>query len=102
MAFKLLDAAAATGTSDSITLRKIPSKYSMQLIVTGSPTTLVVDLEGSLNGTDFIAVVQSTATASGSMTFNVDEPIRYVRANVTAISGGTTPTVTVLFEDSYS
>ena len=91
MSHKLLDAAAATGTSSSIELTSV--NYAVQVVATGSPTGITVDLEGSLDGTNFLEI--GTISAAGIF-FVTDSPVKHVRANLTALTGGTAPTVTVL------
>lgn len=103
MAFKFFDAQDSTGTSGSIIFRRPIKDHTVQIEVTGSPTAVTVDLEGSLDdgfwtalGT--IPLSAQDITDGGSVTHLLNKPIRFVRANLTELTGGTSPTVTVLYE----
>ena len=90
--FTLLDEAASTGAGKSfITLA---SKHTWEIVVSGAPTALQVDLEGSLDATNWYTLDSSTITTS-EMRHLVNKPVKYIRANLTTLSGGTTPKVTV-------
>lgn len=52
--------------------------------VGGTPTSFSVNLEGSLDGTNFTNLV--TASANGTMVWAVDKPCNFLRVNVTALS----------------
>lgn len=95
----LLSAATATGTGDGV---EVPnrSKHSVQVTITGGPTTVVVAFEGSLDGSTWAAYATHTMSAaelaaSAAIFSVVNKPAGWVRANVTTLSGGTSPTVTV-------
>ena len=89
-----LDEVTADGASDVIDLGQLVNHYTMQLVVTGSPTDGTVTLEGPLNGTDFSALL--TTPVSGGNTFDSDfgTLIRYLRTSLAGLAGGTDPTVT--------
>jgi hypothetical protein len=66
-------------------------------------TAVTVDLEGSLDDTTWFQLARhafsaAEITAESAMFHVVDKPVRYVRANLIALTGGTAPTVTVLYE----
>ena len=90
MAHRLLDAATATGASAYV--NEYSSNYAVQVVVTGSPSAVTVNLEGSLDGVNFVQL--GTASAAG-MFWVTDTPVKYVRANLATLTGGTSPTVTV-------
>lgn len=73
----------------------VRNNHAMQVAFTGAPTTLTVKLELSLDGvTWFTSASQVTqADTTGKIVTVVDTPARYVRANCTAASGGTSPTL---------
>lgn len=54
----------------------------------GGFSALSVTFEGSLDGTNWYTLATDATTANG-VTFVVDKPARYVRANVTTFTGGT-------------
>ena len=103
MAFKFLDAATATGASASATVRKIMKDHTVQTTITGAPSAVTMDLEGSLDGTNWFQLATSPfdaadLTATQAM-FHVDEKsVRFIRVNLTVLTGGTAPTVTTLYE----
>ena len=96
-------AGSYTGAGGSLGLTTrlfpMPNCYTWQTIIggTGSLSALTVNLEGSLDGTNFFTLDQSTNT-SGEGRHVTNKPIRYVRANiaVSTVSSGA-PTVTVIF-----
>ena len=103
MAFKFLDAATATGASNDMPVRKIIKDHTVYASITGAPTAVTVDLEGSLDGTNWVQLAThpftaGELTATQAMFHVIDKPVRFVRVNLTALTGGTSPTVTVLYE----
>ncbi len=103
MAFKLLDGVTATGESESVAFTKLVKDHTIQVIVTGTPSGVTVDLEGSLDDTTFFQLA-THAFSGGEITaqkamFHVENKvIKNVRLNLTALSGGTAPTVTAIYE----
>lgn len=102
MSVKLLAAATATGTSATWTVNRTPRNHSVQIKITGAPTAVTVDLEGSLDGTIWVSLashIMSAAelTATQALFHVVDKPTRRVRANVKTLTAGSTPTVTVIY-----
>lgn len=67
--------------------------FAMQVVHTGLPTTITVELEGTINGTHWVTLATWTNLAPGDIVFVVDKPVAQVRANLTALLGGTSPTV---------
>ncbi len=103
MAVKLLDAATTTGASTTWAVRMKPRNHTVQFTITGAPTAVTVDLEGSLDDITWISLASHIATAgeltaAAAMFHVVDKPIRYARVNLTTLTGGAAPTVTVLYE----
>ena len=94
--------AAVTGTGAGSSWRGNPSSdFSFQVICTGSPTAVVVDVEGSLDGHTYSQVTQHTFSAgeitAGTALFHlVQSPLAKVRLNLTTLTGGSSPTVTGL------
>lgn len=95
MARKVLEAATGTGLGDSVTYRKAPLTWTIQIKHTGSPTSVILDIEGSINGVDYVQIVQHTVAASDDMFHISGKSITSIRPNVTTLSGGTSPTVSV-------
>lgn len=103
MAVKLLNAATATGASTTWAVRMKPRNHSVQITITGAPTAVTVDLEGSLDDVTWVSLASHVMsagelTAAAALFHVVDKPVRYVRTNVTTLTGGTAPTVTTLYE----
>lgn len=61
----------------------------------GAITSWSVNVEGSLDGVNWTSLVTHSANI-GSTVFAVDKPCNFMRANVTALSLGTAPSVTVI------
>lgn len=103
MAVKLLNAVAATGAGTTHAVRMKPRNHTVQFTITGAPTAVTLDLEGSLDDSTWISLASHIMTAAeliatAAMFHVVDKPVRYVRLNLTTLTAGTTPTVTALYE----
>lgn len=96
--FVSLDAATSTGPGDHKDLETVLTQHRAEVQVTGSPASLDLSLEGSFDAVTWYTLATTTLT-SASFAFapfeSVPSPVRFVRANLTALSGGTSPTVTV-------
>lgn len=90
-----LDAATATGAGTAFDLGVGHAKFGLQVKHTGSPTSVVVSLEASVNGTDWFSLGtwDSASQGNGDIVFVVDRPVIHIRANLTTLTGGTSPTV---------
>lgn len=97
-----LNAATTTGPGTSVDLVTPRRSVRMVTTVTGGPSAVVVNLEGSLDGTTWTVLGTSTGNAvsnalpGGPYTdtvTSVGPEVRYVRGNVTTLTGGTSPTV---------
>jgi len=71
----------------------LPRVFGWDVVVTGSPSSLRVDIEGSLDGTTWFQLDTYT-TAASTLRFIVDKPVRYIRANLVTLGGGSSPTAT--------
>lgn len=98
--FTSLNAVAATGVGNECRFGRARGLHNMQVKVTGAPTGCVVALEGSLDlGVTWGVLATWDITKSyGSGDFvsaaaNLQERIR---AHLTTLSGGTSPTVTAI------
>lgn len=74
-------------------LQEAPVDHAIQVVVTGSPTTISVTVQGSLDGANWVNL-GSAITAAG-LTFIADSPVLYLRTVLGTLTGGTNPTVTV-------
>lgn len=105
MAVLLLNAATATGAGSVHTVRTRPSQHTIAATLGGDvvATAATVDLEGSLDNStwfslDSHAFNAAEITATSAMYHVVNRPVRYVRLNLTTLTGGTNPTVTAKYE----
>jgi hypothetical protein len=107
--FKSLDTATESGTDGtSIDLGGVSNEYTVHHFTTGSPTAAQVTIMGSLDGVNWFGtgVTSLSATGYASSTVTNGEEIsgtpdriymphvRYIRARLSTLSGGTSPTVT--------
>lgn len=89
-----LDAVNATGATDPIDVSGSLS-YTLQATATGAPETAEVSLEGSLDGVGYtILVLLSGLSGDVQVSWAQNKPTKYMRLNVRAITGGTSPTIT--------
>ncbi len=98
-AFTSLNAATGTGAGDvaaiggPAALGGVPRKLSWEVRVTGAPTAIQVDLEGSLDNTNWYQIDTYNVVAN-TLRQVVDKGAKFVRANLVTLTGGTSPTVT--------
>ena len=93
--FTTLDAVEASAIID-LGQGGAPSRaMAFSTVQTGSPATATLVIYGSIDGVNFFDISGNQAAASNLLFFVIDKPVRYLRANLTALSGGTAPTVTV-------
>ncbi len=98
----LLNAVTSTGASDAL-VHSVPVKnHTLQVTITGAPSAVKVALEGSIDNITFVKITEHTfsageLTATKAMFFNIDKPFPYVKANLTTLTAGTNPTVTVKY-----
>ena len=102
-ALTLLSAVTATGAGNSKDIGHIITNHVIQATITGAPTAVTVDLEGSIDGANFASIdshvfTAGELTATHALVTLVDLPVTFVRANLTTLTGGTAPTVTVVYE----
>lgn len=83
---------SANGSTDAVNLDVVWSTFTFQTVVTGAPASFTQTFQGSLDGTNWFTLGSSTAVA-GEAQFVVDKPAQYVRATLSALTGGTAPTV---------
>lgn len=98
--FTSLNAAAATGAGIANEMFGPRNIHTMQVIVTGAPSAAVVNLEGSADGGTTwgkLATFDLTAgNISGDFVTASDASVNRIRANLSTLTGGTSPTVTAI------
>lgn len=95
---KSIDGATAVGPGTPIEFDtpRIFVSAAMQIVSTGSPSTLVVNLEISIDGVHYVDVRQVTNPANGEIDGVSNQgACLFVRANLVTLSGGSSPTVDV-------
>ncbi|MFJ1539298.1 hypothetical protein ACIODS_12215 [Micromonospora chalcea] len=94
--FTSLNAATSTGVGVARDYETSLRYHTIHVTVAGSPNGANVSLEGSHDGQRWFllgAVGVGTGQTQAVRTVN-EHFVRYVRANLTDLSGGTSPTVT--------
>lgn len=84
-------------TTNVITLGETAHKHTLAVIVTGTPATCTIELDGSLDNTNFFNLSGSQTCTANVMFHVIDRPVTFVRAQLTAFSGGSSPTVQVFY-----
>lgn len=91
-----LNAATSTGPGAVVDLGVVRSSHTLQTTVTGTPSGATVTLEGSLAAAGPWATLATSTSTTGDVQTATGKAVRYVRANLTVLTGGTAPTVTAL------
>ena len=97
MSVKLLNAAAAIGAGNP-QKSNVPfdELITFQIVTTGSPSQVNVDIEGSIDGGENYEVLLShDVTAEGKMFHVSGKPVTHIRGNLKTLTGGSSPTVTL-------
>lgn len=88
-----------TGPDSSILEQSLIGWHQVSWVVTGTPGACTVKVEQSPDNatwTDLIA--NQTCTSAGSSAISANLLPYYIRINVTALSGGSSPTIIVIYE----
>jgi hypothetical protein len=74
------------------------SDYSLVVTVTNINTSVVVRLDGSIDGTNYGPLISNTITENGTYVYNIgDCPMKFIRGNFLAETGGTSAVVTMSY-----
>lgn len=92
--FTSLDAATATGPGAAKDLEGVFSTHTICVTTTGSPSSMNVVIERSHDGVNWFSTGSPNISAGPTMATVDTHLVRYVRANLTSLSGGSAPTVT--------
>lgn len=93
--FVSLSAANSTGPGAVRDFEGAVRDITMVVSTTGAPSSCSVALEGSHDQTSWFSVRNGTGTSTPTAFSNLGTDwFRYARANLTALSGGSSPTVT--------
>ena len=102
----LIKDATTTGTSEAQTIIKDQDEghawHSVQVEFTGSPTALVVAIDGSITSNSFQELAEHTVSASeltaGTAIFHIlNKSLPVIRANIVTLTGGVSPTVSIYY-----
>jgi hypothetical protein len=88
----LLKAATTAAPGPTVPLFTVQKTFTFSKTVVGPFTVLVVNYEGSLDGTTWFQLGTDNTLVAGA-TFAVDKPCLFVRANVGTFTGGTSVSV---------
>lgn len=93
--FPVLYAPGLTDTANVYEVNYLSTRnYTLIATVANINTSVVVRLDGSIDKINFGAMISNTITQNGTYTYNVSGfPVRIVRANFFAETGGTEATV---------
>lgn len=92
--FTSLNAATTTGPGSSKDFEDVSGNHTMIVTTTGSPSEVVVRLQGSHNGSVWVDLGSVDAFGSAPGIVAAAYLVRHVRANISTLTGGSAPTVT--------
>lgn len=91
---KLLDAVTGTGIGKILRVN-FGEDITVQVVLTGAPTAALISLEGTIDGINYESLANHDIIADGNMFHIVGKGVALIRPNLTSLSGGTDPTVTL-------
>jgi hypothetical protein len=98
-AYKGIVATGIPADANGRSLVPLPDVYRTFAIEVATPsgaiTSWAVNIEGSLDGVNWTSLATHNANI-GTTQFAVDKPCNFMRANVTALTLGTAPSITVI------
>lgn len=86
--------AAAGGAGTTYVLPFMCSKFTVVFSYTGTPTAVSDVFQGSLDNSTWFDL-HTNATAAGATVHVVYKPVKYIRGNVGAMTGGSSPKSTI-------
>lgn len=95
-------ALTAPGTTEAVAVYDnnyfSTSDYALVVTVTNINTNVVVRLDGSIDGTNYGALISNTITANGTYVYNITGcPMKFIRGNFLSESGGTDAVITLSY-----
>jgi hypothetical protein len=100
--YTLLGGARATGAGTPVALTTVYNTFTCQVNVSGSPTEVIVYLEGNITGSTYSKMASWTLStdtdyANGQGMFSVTNmPAGNIRGRLVTLTGGTSPKVTMI------
>lgn len=100
---KMLNAVTSTGASSVWGFRQNATDHTIQSTITGSPTVVVLDLEGSLDEVTWFTLASHSFSAAelsaqAAMFHVTNKLAKHIRLNLATLTGGASPTVTAFYE----
>jgi hypothetical protein len=92
--FASLNAAPTVAVGTARDLEDLSGHHTMIVASTGSPSRTVVSLEGSHDGSTWTQIAAVDFAGAGPAIATATDVVRHVRANLSTLTGGTSPTVT--------
>lgn len=93
--FVALTAVSATAFCD--VGKTTPNNHTVMLVVTGGPASCTANLQGFVDGVT-AGDLSGNQTCTSSVMFHVgSRPVNSIKINLSALSGGTAPTVTAFY-----
>lgn len=93
--FTTLSGATSAGVGVARDLEGTFGTHHCEVFYTGAPSSIAVDLEGSHDGANWFRLVTLSGVTTGRMRgVSTSLLARFVRANITDLTGGSSPTVT--------
>lgn len=94
--YLMLDAATATGAGSEVGFSKNPETLNFQVVDTGGATQITIAIETSNDGgTTYDTLLTHDVTADGDTFQFSGNPGETIQANLTVLTAGTSPTVTL-------
>lgn len=103
LGFTSLSAVLTTGAGTAISVAG-SCRYGLQVVTAGTITTMIVTLEGTIDGSTWFVIGtwdKAAPLASGDMIFVNDKPVAQIRANCTAFTTQAAGRTTSAFIGSY-
>lgn len=95
-------ALTATGNTATFDVGKaLPSNHAWLAVVTGGPATCTISMQGTIDGTTYDTASGPITCTSSAYFYVSGKAYSGVRANLTALTGGTSPTVTVYYVGNH-
>lgn len=100
--YRLMYLQSTTGPAPKQEYPAVYKNWVCQVNTTGSPSETVLTIEGNLTGSYYTTMGTWTLStdayyADGQSMFSiVNMPVKQIRANLTTVTGGASPTVTVV------
>lgn len=93
--FTSLNAVTAIGAGSARDLEDVYRAHTLIATATGNPVGWQIKLEGSHDGTNFAQLAVVNGAGNGPVVVSASSDIvQHVRASLSSLSGGTSPTVT--------